>query len=56
MLLIMIGILLTILLFDMIILEPSLYRIKKYTLNSDVKQAIRIVHFSDTHYHKHFSK
>lgn len=57
MLLLIIGTIATILLiFDMVILEPNLYRIKRYQLNSDVKQPIRIVHFSDTHYHKHFSK
>ena len=54
MLLLIIGTIATILLFDMVILEPNLYRIKRYQLNSDVKQPIRIVHFSDTHYHKHF--
>lgn len=56
MLYIIIGSIFTILLLDMLVLEPSLYRIKKHKLSCHLKQSIRIIHFSDTHYHKRFSK
>lgn len=41
---------------DAALLEPNLFMIKKYQIPLEVKQNIRIIHISDTHFHKHFIK
>lgn len=41
---------------DAWLIEPRLLLIRKHEISCDIKKSIRIIHFSDTHFHKHFSR
>lgn len=47
---------LILLIIDAALIEPHRLIVKKHDIYVDVKQAIRIIHISDTHFHKHFSR
>ena len=47
---------LILLIIDAGIIEPNRLLIKKHVIYTDVKQPIRIVHLSDLHIHRHFSR
>lgn len=44
-----------ILLVDTILIEPNALLVKRHVVSVDVKRTIRIIHISDTHFHKRFS-
>ncbi len=47
---------LSVILIYMALIEPNLLVTKSIVLSGNVKQPIRIVHISDTHFHAHFSR